>query len=264
MIALAAVAMPAFVFLFAIVFREQLFWAALFITFTVATFLIEAARRIFLWKQFGDMHPVMVRLLHEHGYLFCRSCFYDLRGLDAQTEDCPECGVYISRRIADETKEPPPILEHRQQPFSKINQVVRGGQIATADIEAAMIAARNQRDNSSKLSKSATRAALIIACLMTVIAVPLVMSYMSPQVSQHYIAMLAAGVVLLIMIPNFWIGARNYSRFLRDTRSELRNEGHEICIKCGRFLGDCDPSVTHCISCKAQREAMPQQVTNKY
>src|SRR5688572_15621382 len=48
------------------------------------------------WWQF--LKPYLTQPLEARGFRFCRHCLYNFRGIPPETEYCPECSVYISKR----------------------------------------------------------------------------------------------------------------------------------------------------------------------
>ena len=80
---------------------------------------------------------------------------------------------------------------------------------------------------------------------------------MSPQlarVSGYLAALLAFSLTFpIVVVP--WLALVNRRR-TRRPRGLLREDGIEVCIPCGQYLGACDATVRTCPHCSRAREPL--------
>lgn len=226
-----------------------------------AVILLIAAYCTIIWWHFDrwespKIKPALMRLLYAQGFRFCRSCYYDLRRLGHNVEECPECGTYISRRIESEREEPP-VLEHPDRPTSQVHTIVRGGRVPLSAVETAMIRARSRYAHTDlyidRVLPMVTIILLLVACVISGILAAVLQIPQDERWSYilfpPVFVVVAAAAALTIL---------QHNRSIRAARIELRRDGYEVCVKCGQYLEGLRESAVHCPKCNAPRKPMPQ------
>jgi hypothetical protein len=201
-----------------------------------------------------QMHrPFLIQPLHSRGFRYCANCLYNLRGVPLETEYCPECAVYISKRGAPLQTPLGVQIVHPTtiDPSGKL--VVNGIDLTPAHQEEILAIMQPAR---KKLPQ------WIVNCCWVVggVLAAALMHFLKQHWPGAHIATIVAVMASVIFVVAFvvlvmavMVKAKRYpGRF----RAATRQIGIEVCMGCGQYLAELDASQTACSQCQSPREPM--------
>lgn len=204
------------------------------------------------WWQF--YRPHLIKPLADRGFRYCPQCLYNLRGLPLETEYCPECSVYISKRSAAVRTALDVRIVHPSTIPKDVKRVVTGIEISPAQQEEILALMFPQNTPKKKRTAGWSWAGIIVLIITLVVLqrkgvaktlnVPLVITLVLAGVFAAFIGLLIVKIYIQI------------KQYPKRFRSAARQIGIEVCMQCGRYLGELESSHTACSQCQAPRLPM--------
>ena len=258
-----------------VAFAEWCALAIFVVWLPLSPFIWVVAHAVFAYR---CRRPYVFMALQSMGYEVCGRCGYRLRGLGEGATRCPECGEERSHCMCPHCGTTLPFRSARGMRCPQCGHglgeavplsfpwLARWNGYLTVDRRLRKELPRTQRRALRRRVLAASRwwQRLLIAIFWAVLLVPTVLvAYQAAYliIGRHE-DLWATNEWLTLIVITAWAGSVIAARaglgfaYGRPVRRLLREEGYEVCIRCGYWLRDLTDKEQRCPVCGAPRQAM--------